>query len=255
MRDGIELAADIYLPDEKLLPVAAIVTLTPYDKRRASISAEAQLYRERRYAFVSADVRGRGKSEGAWRAFVHDGRDGYDAIEWVAAQPWCDGNVGTTGLSYMGWTQWAAAAECPPHLKCMVSSSAAGRWQQEIPYTNGCFQLYFGWWVYRVRRRILEVDGVNQIDWDEVLRRLPIDAIGDFINPSGQTWRDLMDHDTLDDFWRAIRFDDRYQDIDVPCLHVTGWHDLEDLLGAVHHYEGMMASSPARDQQRLIVGP
>ena len=48
------------------------------------------------------------------------------------------------------------------------------------------------------------------IDWDEVLSRLPLDAIGDFINPSGPTWRDIMDHDTLDDFWRAIRFDDRY---------------------------------------------
>ena len=64
-----------------------------------------------------------------------------------------------------------------------------------------------------------------------------------------------MDHDTLDDFWQAIRFDDRYDTFDVPCLHVTGWYDLEDLLGAFHHYEGMMAASPAREQQRLIVGP
>ena len=86
--------------------------------------------------------------------------------------------------------------------------------------------------------------GVSEIDWDEVLSRLPLEAIGEFINPSGQTWRDLMDHDTLDDFWRAIRFDDRYGTIDVPCLHVTGWYDLEDLLGAFHHYEGMMAPPP-----------
>src|SRR5215213_11487002 len=136
-----------------------------------------------------------------------------------------------------------------------VSTSAAGRWQQEIPYTNGCFQLYFGWWVYVVRRRITEFHGVAETDWDEVLRRLPLEAIGDFINPTGLTWRDMMDHDTLDDFWRAIRYDDRYQTIDVPCLHVTGWYDLEDLLGAFHHYEGMMAASPARDRQRLIVGP
>ena len=64
-----------------------------------------------------------------------------------------------------------------------------------------------------------------------------------------------MDHDTLDDFWKAVRVDDRYRQMDYPCLHVTGWYDLEDLLGAFHHYEGMVKDSPARDRQWLIAGP
>lgn len=255
MRDGIELSADVYLPTQGGAAAPAVVTMTPYDKSGGLVAPEARVYQEHGYAYVAVDVRGRGKSEGEWRAFVNDGQDGHDIIEWVAAQPWCTGKVGTTGLSYMGWTQWATAAERPPHLTCMISTSAAGRWQQEIPYTDGCFQLYFGWWVYVVRRRITEWYGVSQTDWDEVLRRLPLEAIGDFIGPAGQTWRDMMDHDTLDAFWRDLRFDDRYQEIDVPCLHVTGWYDLEDLLGAFHHYEGMMQASPAREQQRLIVGP
>lgn len=256
MRDGIELAADVYLPEESALPAPAIVTITPYDKRNPTFfPAEGRFYQSHGYVFVVVDVRGRGKSEGEWRAFVNDPRDGYDIIEWVAAQPWCTGKVGTTGLSYMGWTQWAAASEGPPHLACMVSTSAAGRWQQEIPYTGGVFQLYFGWWVYSVRRRINESYGASRIDWDEVLRRLPLEAIGEFIDPSGETWRDMMDHDTLDDFWSALRFDERYDRIDVPCLHVTGWYDLEDLLGAFHHYEHMVAQSPARAAQRLVVGP
>jgi len=256
MRDGVELAADIYLPDASALPAPAIVQITPYDKSNPTFfPAEGRFYQEHGYAFVVVDVRGRGKSEGEWRAFVNDPQDGYDIIEWVAAQDWCTGKVGTTGLSYMGWTQWAAASERPPHLTCMVSTSAAGRWQQEIPYTSGVFQLYFGWWVHMVRRRINESYSLAHTDWDEVLRRLPLEAIGEFINPTGQTWRDMMDHDTLDDFWRAIRFDDRYAGIDVPCLHVTGWDDLEDLLGAFHHYEHMVRYSPARDAQRLVVGP
>lgn len=255
MRDGVELAADVYLPEASQLPAPAIVTMTPYDKTGLFVGPEARFFQKHGYAYVAVDVRGRGKSEGEWRAFVNDGPDGHDVVEWAAGQPWCTSKVGTTGLSYMGWTQWATAAERPPHLTCMVSTSAAGRWQQEIPYTNGCFQLYFGWWVYVVRRRITEFHGVAETDWDEVLSRLPLEAIGDFINPTGLTWRDMMDHDTLDAFWRAIRYDGRYQTIDVPCLHVTGWYDLEDLLGAFHHYEGMMAASPARERQRLIVGP
>jgi putative CocE/NonD family hydrolase len=256
MRDGVELAATVHLPHKSEVPAPAIVTITPYDKSNAMlIGSEAEFFQRHGYAFISVDCRGRGKSEGEWRAFVNDPEDGHDVIEWVAQQQWCTGKVGTTGLSYMGWTQWALASQKPEHLVCMVSNSAAGRWQQEIPYTSGCFQLYFGWWVFAVRRRISELAAIDEVDWDEVLRRLPLEAIGEFINPTGLTWRDMMDHDTLDDFWKQIRFDDRYAEMETPCLHVTGWFDLEDLPGAFHHYEQMIEKSPAKDRQRLIVGP
>ncbi|MFZ0216479.1 MAG: CocE/NonD family hydrolase [Candidatus Dormiibacterota bacterium] len=256
MRDGVELAADVYLPPASALPVPAVMQSTPYDKTGGPFfGGEPAFYQSHGYAFVLHDVRGRGKSEGEWRAMANDGRDGHDVIEWVAAQDWCTGRVGSTGLSYMGWTQWAQAAERPPHLRAMVSTSAAGRWQQEIPYTNGCFQLYFGWWVYMVRRRIQESHGLGLTDWDEVLRRLPLNAIRDFIQPVPGLWEDVAERETLDDYWRALRIDDRYAGIDVPCLHVTGWYDLEDLLGAFHHYEQMIAKSPASQRQRLLVGP
>jgi len=137
----------------------------------------------------------------------------------------------------------------------MVSTSAAGRWQQEIPYTNGVFQLYFGWWAYSTRRRILDFYGLEHSDWNQILRTLPFEDIGKVINPTGPNWDDLCRRDTLDDYWRALRYDDRYHEIDVPCLHVTGWYDLEDLLGAFHHYEHMRAASPARESQYLLVGP
>lgn len=257
MRDGIELAADVYLPrDRSNEPVPAIVELTPYGKDNVSlISGEAAMYQSHGYAFVAVDVRGRGKSEGVWEAFVNDPKDGYDTIEWVAAQPWCDGKVGTTGLSYMGWVQWAAVSERPPHLRAMVSSSAAGRWQQEIPYTNGIFQLYFAWWAYATRRRINESYGLEHLDWEKILTTLPFKAIGSVIDATGPTWDNVADRDTLDGFWKALRFDDRYDQFDVPCLHVTGWYDLEDLLGAFHHFEHMRAASPASERQYLLVGP
>jgi X-Pro dipeptidyl-peptidase (S15 family) len=101
---GIELAADVYLPsdaDDQGTP--AIVQVTPCGKDSESlVSDEALLYQSNGYAFVAVDVRGRGKSEGDWIAFFNDAKDTHDVIEWVAAQPWCNGKVGTTGLSYMG---------------------------------------------------------------------------------------------------------------------------------------------------------
>ena len=257
MRDGIELAADVYLPPgASEEPVPAIVTVTPYGKEGETlVSDEAVLYQSHGYAFVAADVRGRGKSEGEWVALVNDPHDTHDVIEWAAAQPWCNGKVGTTGLSYMGWVQWAAASQLPPHLCAMVSTSAAGRWQQEIPYTNGVFQLYFAWWAFSTRRRILDFYGLENNDWDQILRTLPFGEIGKIINGTGPNWDDLCRRDTLDDFYRGLRYEDRYHEIDVPCLHVTGWYDQEDLLGAFHHYEHMCAASPARESQYLLVGP
>ena len=186
----------------------AIVTVTPYGKESETlVSDEAVHYQSHGYAFVAADVRGRGKSEGGWLAFVNDAKDTHDVIEWAAAQPWCNGKVGMTGLSYMGWVQSAAASELPPHLYAMVSTSAAGRWQQEIPYTNGVFQLYFAWWAYCTRRRILDFYGLEHSDWDQILRTLPFEDIGKIINATGPNWDDLCRRDTLDDFYRALRYE------------------------------------------------
>jgi putative CocE/NonD family hydrolase len=255
MRDGLELAADIYFPEASQLPAPVVVTMTPYDKSRGSTEDEARYYQKHGYVFIAVDCRGRGKSEGEWRSFVNDGRDGHDTVEWAASQSWSTGKIGITGLSYSGWVVWATAAELPEHLTALVSTSPAGRWMREIPYTDGCFQLFFGWWVYMVRRRIIEGYGRNQIDWNEVLGTLPLDKIGEFINPTGQSWRDFMDHDTLDDFWKSMRFDGRYGEFNYPCLHVTGWYDMEDLQGAFHHYELMAANSPANANQFLIAGP
>jgi putative CocE/NonD family hydrolase len=250
MRDGVELAADVHLPAASDLPAPAIVIGTPYDKSTPRGGLDGRSYRDAGYAVVCYDVRGRGKSEGIWRAFVNDGADGHDVVEWVATQDWCTGAVGVAGLSYAGWVVWATMAEHPAHLCGAVSTSAAGRWMEEIPYTHGCYWLYFAFWFARVRRRIMDTSR----DVAALVQMLPIDAIGEDLQCAGPSWREFLEHDTLDDFWQSLRWDGSY-DFDVPCLHVTGWHDREDIQGAFHHYEQMMATSPARDRQWLLVGP
>jgi putative CocE/NonD family hydrolase len=251
VRDGIELAADVYLPAAAQLPAPAIVIGTPYDKQRWANEA---VYRDHGYPTVVYDVRGRGKSEGTFHVFDrNENRDGHDVVEWVAQQDWCNGKVACTGLSYMGWTTWATIEQKPPHLTCAVSLSPAGRWQQELPYTYGCFWGYFVGWFGMMGQKVTGKANL-EYDLDEVVRMLPVGAIGDVINPPGPSWQEFLEHEALDDYWWQNRWDGKY-DFDVPVLHITGWHDREDIQGAFHHYEQMMLTSPARDRQWLLVGP
>ena len=122
VRDGVELLTDIYLPAEGGTivsePVPALLRRTPYNKGQGNGVKEMRLARHG-YAVVVQDVRGRHGSDGEFEAFAQEAEDGYDAIEWLASQPFCDGRVGTVGGSYEAWAQAAAATQSPPHLAAM----------------------------------------------------------------------------------------------------------------------------------------
>jgi uncharacterized protein len=121
MRDGVRLATDVYLPDGPG-PFPAVLVRLPYDKngRYCFMPFIARLVTARGYAFVPQDVRGKFRSEGDPLAFVGEVPDAYDTIEWITRQPWCNGDVGTWGDSYYGFTQWAAVAAQHPALKAIV---------------------------------------------------------------------------------------------------------------------------------------
>ena len=121
MRDGVRLATDVYLPDGPG-PFPAVLVRLPYDKngRYCWMPFIATHVIARGYAFVPQDVRGRFRSEGDPLAFVNEVADGYDTIDWLARQPWSNGDVGMWGDSYYGFTQWAAVASQHPALKAIV---------------------------------------------------------------------------------------------------------------------------------------
>ena len=121
MRDGVRLATDVYLPPAVGRLPAVLVRL-PYDKcaRYTFMPQIAPYVMERGYALVVQDVRGKFRSEGETMPFAHEIEDGYDTLEWIAAQPWSDGAVGMWGDSYYGYTQWAAVASGHPALKAIV---------------------------------------------------------------------------------------------------------------------------------------
>src|ERR1700690_1594933 len=118
MRDGVNLAANVFRPKGEG-PFPVILMRTPYGKPDDK-SDEAKRYTAAGYAMVVQDCRGRGKSEGVWDPFRYDVQDGYDTQEWIGHQSWCNGSIGTSGGSDVGWTQWAPAPKASRYLKAMV---------------------------------------------------------------------------------------------------------------------------------------
>ncbi len=117
MRDGVKLAGNLYVP-AGAGPFPCVVQRTPYGKDAMFASpAGAKKYTDAGYAYMVQDVRGKGRSDGFYQAFLNDAFDGYDTIEWMARQPWCNGAIGITGASAMGYTTMLAATMKPPHLK------------------------------------------------------------------------------------------------------------------------------------------
>jgi len=147
MRDGVELATDVYLPqgwsanDPEGLP--AILVRLPYDKndRYCFMSEVATRLMPLGYAVVVQDVRGKARSQGSAIAFVHEVDDGYDTLEWIVQQPWCNGLVGSFGDSYYGFTQWAMIASGHPALKAAVPRMTTTDIANDWMYQRGVFNL------------------------------------------------------------------------------------------------------------------
>lgn len=258
MRDGVTLSADVYLPvppnggGGRRWP--AILTRTPYQKASVNMLSQARWFAERGYAFVAMDVRGRGDSDGVFVPYMNEGRDGYDSIEWAAAQPWCDGVVGTLGGSYLGRVQWQAAVEQPPSLKAMIVLVPPSDPFVETP-TGLPSPMHLCWMHYTSGRQVQLMEAV---DWEQVYDHLPLltmdEAAGRGEMPK---WREEIAHAALDDYWRLICYQDKFDQLTVPTLHISGWYD-DEQIGTPLNFAGMTTQAPtaeARAAQRLLMGP
>jgi len=255
MRDGIRLAADLWLPAARGRHPVLLVR-TPYMKTGFSLSEWGAYFATRGYAVVVQDTRGRGDSEGRFDAFVQEGRDGYDTIEWLARQPWSNGRVGMLGVSYLGTAQWLAARERPPHLACIAPTAAAGRWFEELPYMGGAFSAAFALsWLNEVSGRIDQEPNASNVDWEAVLAHRPLLTADSVMGRRMPLYRAWLRHSTMDSYWKALRFTDLdFARITVPTLTVTGWYD-GDQPGALFYWRGITAHAPDPQPHFLIVGP
>lgn len=272
MRDGTRLCADIYRP-ETPQPVPAILSRTPYNKDNKfspnmhEFAIDAVRAVEAGFAVVFQDVRGRYKSEGDFYPFRHEMDDGFDTVQWVAAQPWCSGSVGMSGGSYLGATQLLAARTRPPALKAIVPFITGSDYYEGWTYQGGAFQLGFVLtWLTAIlapnamqRKPHLTAPLGQFVDnLAEMFHRWcadqPLPAPLDALLPYYADW---LAHSQSDAYWQAWAINRHYEDIQTPALHIGGWYDLF-IGGTLENYQGLRAragSSAARDGQYLIVGP
>ncbi|MFC4943959.1 CocE/NonD family hydrolase [Pseudonocardia sp. GCM10023141] len=247
MRDGVELAADVYWPTGERLdalgPHPVLLERSPYDVRAmrgsdglhasgepVSPESGAAYFVERGYVVVRQDCRGQGASGGAFSKYVNEADDGYDTHEWVAGQPWCDGRIVTHGVSYSAHTQAAAASVGARHLVAMIMDSggfssafdAGGRF-------GGAFELKQAVWSMHRAEKQLGTGTVADIGaWFAALpwRRgfSPLTRAQDYEDFLFDQWS----HEDLDEYWTQPGLYARgfYGSFPaVPVLNISSWYD------------------------------
>jgi putative CocE/NonD family hydrolase len=257
MRDGIKLKADLYRPDaDGKFPV--ILVRTPYKKEMNEL--EGKFYARRGYIYAVEDCRGRFSSPGTWNPFFNDPDDGYDTIEWLAVQPWSTGKVGMVGASYLGWVQWWAARERPPHLAVMIPNVSPPDPYFNIPYEYGAFFLLGAiWWADVVEKEATaDLSGkalgeIMEKDYTGMLRHLPVIDLDEIVlGQQNKYWREWIQHPDNDAYWGKISFLDHLKDLDIPVYHQSGWWD-GDGIGSKLNYLKM--ASYGHPDQKLVLGP
>ena len=252
MRDGIELSADVYRPDtEGKFPV--ILSRTPYNKNGSRTLAFGRYFASRGYVYVEMDVRGRGDSDGVFIPYRNDGLDGYDAIEWCSQQSWSTGKVGTIGGSYNGRIQWLAAILQPPHLTTMIVMVTPSDPFVETP-TGVPMPIMISWYHY-TSGRVLQ--NMQALDWSKIHSHLPIYTMDEAIGRPLNIWKEEVDHSKLDEWWEPLRYQNKFERVSVPVLHISGWYD-DEQIGTPLNFTGMTTKGKTeeiRRSQKLLMGP
>lgn len=257
MRDGVRLTSDVWLPDAPG-PFPVILVRTPYMRVEASSdhSTTASYFAQRGYAYVVQDVRGRGDSDGEFDFFFPDAEDGYDTVEAIAREPWSNGRVCTMGASYMGTVQWLAARERPPHLVCIAPTAPVGDYLRELPAVGGAFWMHWSLvWLNGTSGKINQGDNSKATDMDAVFAHRPLLTMDEALGRRIRLFREFLQHDTLDAYWKRIAFAKiDFDKIDIPTMTTTGWFD-HDQPGALFYWYGLHRRTAPVKNAFLTIGP
>src|SRR5262245_22328729 len=255
MYDGVVCLADRYSPPNAGgLPV--ILIRTPYGRRSSLGYAEG--FAARGYQVVVQSCRGTFGSGGEWLPFQTDRDDGLATVEWLRHQPWFGGQVGMFGPSYMGFVQWAIAADCPDEVRALsvlIGTSEPRR----MMYPDGAFSLrtmlawtYLGGSQAQGRSSLQIARGKKKALAAGFRQRCLSNADQAVLGHHFPFWQQLVHSASADaPMWKAMDFSDRVAAVDAPTCSLTGWYDIF-LLGQLADYERLRQ---AGRQPRLVIGP
>ena len=260
LRDGVRLSANVYTPRNQKTPAPCVFTLTPYIAQ--SYHDRGVYFAAHGYPFLSIDVRGRGNSEGQFEPLLQEANDGYDVVEWLARQPYCNGKVAMWGGSYAGYDQWATAKEFPPHLATIVPVAApyAG---VDFPMSNNIFSPYdMQWLTFTSGHTSQDKIFGDGVFWSTMYRRwfesgAPFKDLDTLLGNPSPVFQRWIQHPHPDAYWDLYNpTAAQYARLAIPILTITASYD-DDQPGALRHYREYMknASAEGRARHYLVIGP
>ena len=292
MRDGVRLASELYIPKSGDGPFPVIFWRTPYNFSRLRGSNPARPNAmlkyaldavERGYVFMVQNERGKYFSEGEWQILGHPRTDGYDALTWIAEQPWSNGKVATLGCSSTAeWQMALAAMDHPAHAAAVPMGEGAGigrmgpYYEQGNFYRGGAVQMPMASWLYgnqNLQRPTLP-DGLSRddlirlakyydlsasmprVDWKKAIWHLPLIELMESVDGPKGTFTDMVRRAPNDPAWYEGGLYHDHEPFHVPALWVHSWYDLSVAPNLeLYRHVRAKADESVRDHQYMVVAP
>lgn len=256
MSDGIHLHASLRLPQrEGKFPVVLI--RNPYKNTNLMWLPVLTVFAEQGYVAVLVNVRGTLESEGQWEPFVHERQDGRDVIDWIAAQSWCDGNIGAFGASYLGHCQWSIADYHHPALKTLFIS-VFGAAPYNTFYRRGMFrqEIWTQWAAQMMEDNRYKVMLPPKLAPSAIAFKPQI-QLGEHLKRKVCLWYNqwITNEKATDAYWREGfwgEYADAVEKVDIPVYLHGGWFDIF-LRPQLEAFRRLPAH--VREKSRFLIGP
>lgn len=252
--DGTGLVVDAY-PAESGGPAPVVVTRTPYD--RSAHRAEGAGWARHGFGYVVQDIRGRYGSDGSWQPYCNERGDGAALVDWVTAQPWCDGRVIALGGSYGAYTAWTMAVERPAAVHAVISLGPAMGLSRVKFDRSGVLRLaeHAAWWAERAEARTSRTGLAAAMFAAEpdLLRHLPVADLPTRMWADLTRWNDVIDDGPGHVAAEAVTGAELAA-LPAAALHIGGWYDLL-VDETLHQWRITGSTLPVRPPHSLLLGP
>jgi putative CocE/NonD family hydrolase len=260
LRDNVLLNATIYKPHNLKESLPVIFVVTPYTADR--LHARGKYFAESGYVFVIIDSRGRGESEGEFDPFMQEAKDGFDIVEFLSKQKYCNGKIAMWGASYCGFNQWATIKEQPTNLKTIVpvACSKAG---VDFPGLYNISDPFLIQWLAVTNGKAANFNLFTDMEFwmtkfhERYMNDLPYACLDSLTGNPSSIFQKWLTHPYKDEYLKSMApTQAQYSKINVPILSITGCYD-GDQYGTLSYYKEFMqyANTNAKNNFHLIIGP